>query len=135
MATQNVNLARFARNIKWDFFYDFQTLWCCVPRFFVIIIVSTEFMVLLEGKVVHIFFYNWERKKLKILLSFSANKSWKERLKKNALFIMCTFYEGIICCANSKMHWLKVNSLTFVAKDNEVMHLEHYYYALFVLST
>ena len=40
-------------------------------------------------------------------------------------------------CANSKMHIVhsKVNSLTFVAKDNEVMHLEHYYYALFVLST
>lgn len=79
-----------------------------------------------------------KEKKLKILLSFSANKSWKERLKKNALFIMCTFYEGIIWwCANSKMHIVhsKVNSLTFVAKDNEVMHLEHYYYALFVLST
>ena len=25
--TQNVNVARFARNVEWDFFYDFQTLW------------------------------------------------------------------------------------------------------------
>ena len=27
LSTQNVNIARFARNIKWDFFYDFQTMW------------------------------------------------------------------------------------------------------------
>ena len=26
MSTQNVNVARFARNVKWDFFCDFQTL-------------------------------------------------------------------------------------------------------------
>ena len=25
--TQNVNVARFARNVEWDFFYDFQTPW------------------------------------------------------------------------------------------------------------
>ena len=25
MFTQNVNVARFARNVEWDFFYDFQT--------------------------------------------------------------------------------------------------------------
>ena len=27
LSTQNVNVARFARNIEWDFFCDFQTLW------------------------------------------------------------------------------------------------------------
>ena len=27
MSTQNVNVARFARNVEWDFFCDFQTLW------------------------------------------------------------------------------------------------------------
>ena len=26
MSTQNVNVARFARNVEWDFFCDFQTL-------------------------------------------------------------------------------------------------------------
>ena len=26
MSTQNVNVARFARNVRWDFFCDFQTL-------------------------------------------------------------------------------------------------------------
>ena len=28
LATYNVNVARFARNIEWDFFCDFQTPWC-----------------------------------------------------------------------------------------------------------
>ena len=28
-STQNVNVARFARNVEWDFFYDFQTLCLC----------------------------------------------------------------------------------------------------------
>ena len=27
LSTQNVNLARFARNVEWDFFCDFQTHW------------------------------------------------------------------------------------------------------------
>ena len=27
MSTQNINVARFARNFEWDFFCDFQTLW------------------------------------------------------------------------------------------------------------
>ena len=27
LSTQNVNIARFARNVVWDFFYDFQTPW------------------------------------------------------------------------------------------------------------
>ena len=27
MSTQNVNVARFARNVEWDFFCDFQTPW------------------------------------------------------------------------------------------------------------
>ena len=27
LATQNVNVARFARNVECDFFSDFQTLW------------------------------------------------------------------------------------------------------------
>ena len=27
LSTQNVNLARFARNVEWDFLCDFQTLW------------------------------------------------------------------------------------------------------------
>ena len=26
LSTQNVNLARFARNVEWDFFYDFHPL-------------------------------------------------------------------------------------------------------------
>ena len=26
LSTQNINGARFARNIEWDFFYDFQVL-------------------------------------------------------------------------------------------------------------
>ena len=35
MSTQNVNVARFARNVKWDFFWDFQT-----PCYFVFILLS-----------------------------------------------------------------------------------------------
>ena len=27
MSTQNVNVARFARNVAWEFFCDFQTSW------------------------------------------------------------------------------------------------------------
>ena len=27
LSTQNVNVARFARNVEWDIFYDFQTPW------------------------------------------------------------------------------------------------------------
>ena len=27
LSTQNVNVARFAHNFKWDFSCDFQTLW------------------------------------------------------------------------------------------------------------
>ena len=27
LSTQNVTVARFTRNIKYDFFYDFQTIW------------------------------------------------------------------------------------------------------------
>ena len=27
LSTQNVNIARFARNVEWDFLCDFQTLW------------------------------------------------------------------------------------------------------------
>ena len=27
LSTQNVNVARFARNVEWDFFCDFQTPW------------------------------------------------------------------------------------------------------------
>ena len=30
LSAQNVNVARFARNIKWDFFCDFQTPWASV---------------------------------------------------------------------------------------------------------
>ena len=29
LSTQNVNVARYARNIECNFFCDFQTLWCC----------------------------------------------------------------------------------------------------------
>ena len=29
LSTQNVNVAR---NVKWDFFYDFQTLWCFILK-------------------------------------------------------------------------------------------------------
>ena len=29
LSTQNVNVARFARNVECNFFCDFQTLWCC----------------------------------------------------------------------------------------------------------
>ena len=27
LSTLNVNVARFARNVEWDFFFDFQTPW------------------------------------------------------------------------------------------------------------
>ena len=27
LSTQNVNVARFARIVEWDFFCDFQTMW------------------------------------------------------------------------------------------------------------
>ena len=30
LSTQNVNVARFARNVEWDFFCDFQTLWAFI---------------------------------------------------------------------------------------------------------
>ena len=30
LATQNVDVARFARNVECDFFGGFQTLWCAV---------------------------------------------------------------------------------------------------------
>ena len=30
LSTQNVNVARLARNVECDLFYDFQTLWCSV---------------------------------------------------------------------------------------------------------
>ena len=33
LSTLNVNLARFARNVEWDFFYDFQTLWMFLKNF------------------------------------------------------------------------------------------------------
>ena len=33
LSTQNVKVARFARNVEWDFFYDFQTLCLCLYRF------------------------------------------------------------------------------------------------------
>ena len=33
LSTQNVNVARFARNVEWDFFCDFQTLWTSVPSY------------------------------------------------------------------------------------------------------
>ena len=34
LSTQNVSVARFARNVEWDFFCDFQTLWnvVIIPR-------------------------------------------------------------------------------------------------------
>ena len=32
LSTQNVNVARFARNVEWDFFCDFQTLWSSMVR-------------------------------------------------------------------------------------------------------
>ena len=33
LSTQNVNVARFARNVECDFFSEFQTLWCCTIWF------------------------------------------------------------------------------------------------------
>ena len=33
LSTQNVNVARFARNVEWDFFCDFQTLCEVCPKF------------------------------------------------------------------------------------------------------
>ena len=33
LSAQNVNVARFARNVEWDFFCDFQTLCCCICRY------------------------------------------------------------------------------------------------------
>ena len=35
LSTQNVNVARFARNVEWDFFCDFQTPWVCIYIFMV----------------------------------------------------------------------------------------------------
>ena len=32
LTTQNVNVARFAHNVEWDFVYDFQTPWNCLAR-------------------------------------------------------------------------------------------------------
>ena len=34
LSTQNVNVARFARNVEWDFFCDFQTL-CYIPNWLI----------------------------------------------------------------------------------------------------
>ena len=34
MSTQNVNVARFARNVEWNFFCDFQTPWTPSNHFF-----------------------------------------------------------------------------------------------------
>ena len=31
-STQNVNVARFDRNVEWDFFCDFQTPWHCTTK-------------------------------------------------------------------------------------------------------
>ena len=30
LSTQNVNVARYARNVEWDFLCDFQTPWSCI---------------------------------------------------------------------------------------------------------
>ena len=32
LSTQNANVARFARNVEWDFFCDFQTQWCVLSN-------------------------------------------------------------------------------------------------------
>ena len=49
--TQNVNVARFARNVEWDLFYDFQTLcilWkIIIHRLFVEFNLPVEFSLLL----------------------------------------------------------------------------------------
>ena len=51
LATQNVNVARFARNVEWDLFYDFQTLcilWkIIIHRLFVEFNLPVEFSLLL----------------------------------------------------------------------------------------
>ena len=33
LSTQNVNVARYARNVEWDFFYSFQTPWMMVFQY------------------------------------------------------------------------------------------------------
>ena len=40
LSTENVSVTRFARNVKWDFFCDFQTLW--FHDFFLYFSVVTE---------------------------------------------------------------------------------------------
>ena len=41
LSTQNVNVARFARNVEWDFFCDFQTLWIYLMFFIAVPRTST----------------------------------------------------------------------------------------------
>ena len=36
LSTQTVNVASFARNVEWDFFCDFQTLWRCLTILFLV---------------------------------------------------------------------------------------------------
>ena len=57
--TQNVNVARFVRNVEWDFFCDFQTL--CVP--------SLSFLCLLLCP-----------------LEIGQIKTWKEKINSNRNF-------------------------------------------------
>ena len=50
LSTQNVNVARFARNVKCDFFCDFQTLWTWL---------NTLYFFWRLGIYLHHFFRSW----------------------------------------------------------------------------
>ena len=39
LSTQNVKVARFARNVEWDFFCDFQTMWIGNGKFVLLFLV------------------------------------------------------------------------------------------------
>ena len=65
LSTQNVNVARFARNVEWDFFCDFQTpLICLLWKDTVILVWCTsvwykligDFFAYVPCTVVHVFF-------------------------------------------------------------------------------
>ena len=45
LSTQNVNVARFARNVECDFFGDFQTLCQCGNRFMMVLTARISFRV------------------------------------------------------------------------------------------
>ena len=69
MSTQNLSVARFARNVKWDFFCDFQTL--CVWVILVVIHLASRhiiYLMLISA------FKEW----IHLLLFQCKRHSWKD---------------------------------------------------------